>query len=106
MRQFISNPLGITPDTKSEMRLPAVIVGLGLGVLACWIGSFERLGYTYAFFSIVVLLGSVPILVKSAVLSLGISFFLARRNLRLYGEVTLGVFVATTLCYARWVRHY
>ena len=87
------------------MRLPSAIVCLGIGVLACWFGGFAKLGYNYALFSNAVFSSAVLILVKSTALSLAISLFLARKNLRMYWEVTLGVFAAVSLCYARWGWH-
>jgi hypothetical protein len=86
----------------SEVRLPAAVVCFAVSVLACWFGGFAKLGYHLALLSIAVFPGALGIPFKSAVLSLAISLFLARKNLRMHWEVALSMFVAVSLCYARW----
>jgi len=108
MRQYISNPLGLAPEqvrSESKMRLPGAIAGCCGGLLACWFGGFAKVGYKYSLFSDVVFSGAFFILVKSAGLSLGLSLFLARKNLRLYWEIALGMFFVISLCFARWCWH-
>jgi hypothetical protein len=103
--RYVANPLGITEESVSEVRVPGAIVCLAVGVSACWFAGYAKLGYAYALFSNAVFAGGALILVKSAVLSLVISAFLARKNLRMYLEVSLGAFAAVSLCYARWAWH-
>jgi hypothetical protein len=71
----------------------------------CWFGGFAEVGYKYPLFSDVVSSGAFLILVKSAALSIGLSLFLARKNLKLYWEVALALFWAISVCYARWAWH-
>jgi hypothetical protein len=105
MRQYILNPLRLTPKSESKMSPPAAIVGCCAGVLVCWFGAFAGVGYKHPFFSGVVLSGAFRILVKSAGLSLGMSLFLAKKNLRLYWEIAMRVFFVVSFCYARWCWH-
>ena len=105
MRLFVSNPFGITLESKSKMgRRGAIACSCG-GVLLCWLGGFAKVAYKCPLFSDAVLYGSFQCLVKSASLSLGLSLFLARKNLRLYWEVALGGFLAISLCYAHSNGH-
>jgi len=90
LRRYVSNPFGITRESEGKLRLPAAIAFCCGGVLLCWFGGFAEVGYKYSLFSDGVLSGALLILLKSAGLSLGMSLFLARRNLRLYWEVALG----------------
>jgi hypothetical protein len=101
----VSNPFGITPEQVPSMRLPGVIFCCCFGLLVCWFGGFAEVGYKYSLFSDVVLSGALLVLVKSAVLSLGLSLYLARNNLGMYWEIALGGFVAISICYARWCWH-
>ena len=71
----------------------------------CWFSGFAKIGYKYPPFSDAVLSWAFLVLVKSASLSLGMSLFLARKNLRLYREVALGGFLAVSLCYAHSAGH-
>jgi hypothetical protein len=105
LRRYVSNPFGITPESERTLRLPAAIAFCCSGVLVCWFGGFAEIGYKYSIFSDVVLSGAFLIILKSAGLSLGMSLFLARKNLRLYWEVALGVFLAISFLYARWAWH-
>ena len=105
MQQFASNPMGITPESERKLHLPAAIAFCCGGVLIYWYGAFAKLGYKCPLFSGAVLSGTFLILVKSAGLSLGISLFLARKNLGLYWEIALSLFLGISLCYARWAWH-
>lgn len=86
VRQYVSNPFGITPDQVPSMRLPAVLFCCCFGLLVCWFGGFAEVGYKYSLFSDVVLSGAFLVLVKSAVLSLGLSLYLARKNGNVLGN--------------------
>jgi len=103
--RYVSNPFGVTHDSKPTMRLPGFVFCCCGGVLLCWYGGFAELGYKYALFSNAVLSAALLILAKSWCLSLGLSLFLARKNLSLYWEVALGGFLAISFCYARWAWH-
>ena len=105
MQQFVSNPFGITPESKSEMGLRGAIACSCGGALLCWFGGFAKAGFKCPLFSDAILSGAFLILVKSASLSLGMSLFLARKNLRLYWEVALGGFPAVSLCCAHSAGH-
>jgi hypothetical protein len=105
VRQYVSNPLGITPDQIPSIEFPAVIVCCCLGILLCWFAGFAEVGYKYSLFSGVVFSGAFLVLVKSAVLSLGLSLYLARKNLEMYWSIALGGFVSISICYARWCWH-
>jgi len=101
----ISNPFGITAETKSTMTLrPAAVVG-GIAVLFYWYGAFALFGYHRPPFSSEVLSGALFVLLKSACLSLALSLFLSRKNLGMYWEVSLGVFLGLSFIYSRWAYH-
>jgi hypothetical protein len=105
MRLFVSNPFGITLESKSKMgRRGAIACSCG-GVLLCWLGRFAKVTYKSRSSRTRSFMGHSNCLVKSASLSLGLSLFLARKNLRLYWEVALGGFLAISLCYAHSNGH-
>ena len=84
---YLSNSLGAAAQSKLRMPLSSVIFCCSAGILLCWFAGFAKLGYQYSFFSGAVLSESFQVLVKSAGLSLALSLFLARKNLRLYREL-------------------
>jgi hypothetical protein len=103
VQQYVSNPWGITPETERGMPYPwAFACG---SALICWYGAFARLGYKCSLLSNAVLVGTFLVIVKSVVLSLGLSLFLARKNLKLYWEVALVLFLTISIMYARWAWH-
>jgi hypothetical protein len=105
IRQWVSNPLGLTPESERTIRLPAAVFFCFGGILLCWYGGFARVGYRHSLFSEEVVSGALLILVKSAGLSLGLALFMARKNLKLYWEAALVLFLGISLCYARWSWH-
>lgn len=103
--RYLSNPLGITRETKSQMTALAAVLCIWVGVFACWFGGFAKLGYKHAFFSAAVFSDAALILLQSASMSLGVSLFLVRKNLSLYWEAALGVFAGISVFYADWAWH-
>jgi hypothetical protein len=102
---YISNPLGVTAASESKMPLSGAIFCCCGGVFVCWYAGFAKVGYKYSLFSDAVFSGAFQILLQVAGLSLGMSIFLARKNLKLYWEIAFSGFLAISLCYARWAWH-
>jgi len=105
VRQYVSNPFGITREHIPTLRLPAVIVCCCAGLLICWFAGFAEVGYRYSLLSDAVLSGAFLVFMKSGCLSLALSLYLSRKNLRMYWEIALGVFLSISICYARWCWH-
>jgi hypothetical protein len=105
VRQYVSNPFGITPEQVPSINFRGVLFCCCAGLLVCWFGGFARVGYRYPVFSHEVFSEAFLVVVKSAVLSLGLSLYLARKNLGMYWEIALGLFLAISICYARWCWH-
>jgi hypothetical protein len=103
--QYVSNPFGITKENTPKMRLPGVIICCCGGLLICWFGGFAEVGYRYSPLTNVVLSGALRVFLKSACLSLILSLYLSRKNLRMHREVALGVFLAISIWDARWCWH-
>lgn len=102
---YVSNPLAITQESVSETSLSEAVVCLAIGIAACWWGGFAEYGYRPTLFSFPVFSGAFDILLKSAALSLALALLLARKNLRMYWDVALGLFVVVAMTYARWAWH-
>jgi len=103
--RYVANPLAITHESVPEVGLPDVIVCLVIGLSACWFGGFAEYGYNYPLLSFSVFSGALDILLKSAALTFALALLLARKNLRMYWDVALGLFVVVAIYYARWEWH-
>jgi hypothetical protein len=87
------------------MPLPVALFCCCGGVLVCWYAGFAKFGYKYSLLSDAVVSGAFQILLQVAGLSLGMSLFLARKNLKLYWEIALSGFLMVSFGYARWAWH-
>jgi hypothetical protein len=106
--QYVLNPLGLKDErlrSGSAMTPQLALIIAGIGLAVCWFGGFAKLGYQDSLFSGEVFSEAFEVAVKSALWALALSLYATRKNLRLYWEAALFIFVTSSILYARWCWH-